>query len=413
MGSRGPRALVARAAVAGSMVALACAGVSGAASPAAAQTPPTVTVSALAAQVFANPTDAGNFTATPATTPLWSQTFPVLDFNPPSGSISCTPAIAVDDETRPFTDVVPQPGGGCSTIVVQGNGLQAGVPNTGGPDLTSFQMTFATSFTVSAPGNVTFNMFSDDGWVMGIGKGPGGAQPAYVSGSLVNPPAATPFKNYAVVGSFNDVTSPAENDVVVNFPAAGTYPVELDYTESSGGQLSFTLNANGSTIQPAAAVTASKTADQSATTAGARDGYTVTLTNGNSSAATVSTVTDTLPAGFSYVAGSTTGGITTDPAVSGSQLTWTGPFPITASGALTFHFNVTVATAPGHYTNTVTANAGSASVIAATNVAPIDVATVAPIPAFPIEGLPVAVGTVGVFTLAFWIVRRRRSRSAR
>ena len=405
----GARALAARAAVAAGMVAMACSGMSGAASPAAAQTAPSVTVGALSAQVFANPTDSGSFTATPAQTPLWTQTFPVLDFNPPAGSISCTPATAVDDGTRPFTDVVPQAGGACSTIVVQGNGLQAGVANTGGPDLTSFQMMFSTSFTVSAAGNVTFNFFSDDGWVLGIGKGPGGAQPTYVSGSLENPPAATPFKNYPVVGSFNNTTSPAQNDVVVNFPAAGTYPVELDYTECCGGQLSFTLNANGSTIQPGATVTASKTADRSATIPSATDGYSVTLANGSSSSFTVSTVTDTLPTGFTFVPGSTTGGITTAPAVSGNQLLWTGSFTVPPGGALMFHFNVTVATAPGHYTNTVTADAGSASVVPATNVAPIDVATVVATPAFPVEGLPLVGGTVGTFALAFWVRRRRRA----
>jgi hypothetical protein len=50
----------------------------------------------------------------------------------------------------------------------------------------------------------------------------------------------------------------------------------------------------------------------------------VTLSNTGTAAASVTSMVETLPAGFGYVAGSTTGGITTDPAVAAGQLTWTG-----------------------------------------------------------------------------------------
>ena len=47
--------------------------------------------------------------------------------------------------------------------------------------------------------------------------------------------------------------------------------------------------------------------DQACTIPGGTDGYTITIHNPNAGAATVNSITDTLPAGFSYVAGSTTG----------------------------------------------------------------------------------------------------------
>lgn len=121
-------------------------------------------------------------------------------------------------------------------------------------------------------------------------------------------------------------------------------------------------------------IVASKTADAPTTTPGAQDGYVVTFHNGGTSAATLDSITDTLPTGFSYVVGSTSGGVAVDPAASGSTLTWTGPFAVTAGGDLQFHFNVVVASAPGHYTNTVTAASALATVSPATDTAPVDIA---------------------------------------
>ena len=157
------------------------------------------------------------------------------------------------------------------------------------------------------------------------------------------------------------------------------------------------------------AVTATKTADAAATVPGAQDGYTVTLANSGTAAAAVTAITDTLPTGFSYIAGSTTGGITADPTSSGSQLTWSGTFSVPAGGTLVFHFKVTVSSTAGHYTNSVAATNGASPVASATGTAPIDVGTVAPIPTFPLEGLPIAIGLgSGLLYLVyrFWAHRR-------
>jgi uncharacterized repeat protein (TIGR01451 family) len=160
------------------------------------------------------------------------------------------------------------------------------------------------------------------------------------------------------------------------------------------------------TIPSGTTIVASKTADAGAALPGGADGYTVKLQNGLAAAATLTSVTDTLPAGFSYVAGSTSGGISANPTISGSQLTWTGPFAVVAGGALQFHFNVTVSSTPGTYTNTVTASAASATVTPATNVAPISVGTAVVAPLVPLPGVPIALALLALAGV-LWARRRR------
>ncbi|HEY2665872.1 MAG TPA: hypothetical protein VGK51_03455, partial [Actinomycetota bacterium] len=199
-------------------------------------------------QFFHDPVGSGVFNATPASTPAFSQTFPVINFNPPSTSF-CSNAVGVNTLTRPFTDVVPQSNGTCTTIVAAGNGVQAGVGS-----LFGFQAVFSTNLILSGPSDVTFSFFSDDGWIAGIGPGPGGLQPTRVSGVMNNPPASgkSPFHGYPVLGAFNVPSSPAGQQMVVHFPAAGSYPAEFDYVECCNGALAFTLQANGAPIPPSA-----------------------------------------------------------------------------------------------------------------------------------------------------------------
>jgi hypothetical protein len=212
------------------------------ATPARADGVPAVSVGAVTGAFFSK-SSSGAFTATPSDSPVFSQTFPQINFNPPSGTVPCTNETGIDVFSRPFTDVIQQPDGSCDLIVAEGAGQQAGVG-----DLADFQTVFSSTITVAQPGVVTFGFFSDDGWIMGIGRGPGGVQPTYASGPLVNPPPNSPFYGYQVAGSYNVASAPTENLLGVDFPVAGSYPVEIDYTECCGGQLSFTLQANGAPI---------------------------------------------------------------------------------------------------------------------------------------------------------------------
>lgn len=94
-----------------------------------------------------------------------------------------------------------------------------------------------------------------------------------------------------------------------------------------------------------------KTADAGTATVGSVDGYTISVSNPNPDPVSLTSVTDTLPAGFSYVAGSTTGATTADPAVSSQTLTWAGPISVAANGSTSLHFNVHVSSTPGDYDN--------------------------------------------------------------
>jgi uncharacterized repeat protein (TIGR01451 family) len=100
-----------------------------------------------------------------------------------------------------------------------------------------------------------------------------------------------------------------------------------------------------------------KTADQATAQPGAADGYTITVANPNTSSVTLDSITDTLPVGFTYTPGSTTGATSADPSVSGQTLTWTGLFAVPAGGSISLHFGVTVSSTSGDYLNEATAAA--------------------------------------------------------
>jgi len=175
------------------------------------------------------------FGAKPGDTPAFQQTFPTIDFNPPDGVINHNIS-GVGPTTRPFTDVTTDGVGNfAGTMVAQGNGLQAGVGT-----LSSFDAVFTSSFVVAKPGDVTFNVLANDGFLLGIG---GGA--TRVSGAYENAPASnqSPFQGYPLVGAWNQPsgTSVGTYSVTVHFPAAGVYPYELDYFDCCGQPLSLTL----------------------------------------------------------------------------------------------------------------------------------------------------------------------------
>lgn len=117
-----------------------------------------------------------------------------------------------------------------------------------------------------------------------------------------------------------------------------------------------------------------KTADSPAAATGEQDGYTITVSNPNPSPLVLDSVTDLLPAGFTYRAGTTTGATTANPAISGQTLDWTGPFTVPSSGSTSLHFGVNVADSSGQYFNRATADAaGSATVVSTGDTAPITV----------------------------------------
>ena len=183
----------------------------------------------------------GGFNTLPTATPVFTQSFPTIDFNPPAGTIpGNTSGIGVN--TRPFIDVTTDLNGNFTgTIIAQGNGAQAGLGS-----LFTFQAVFTSTFTVASAGDVVLSFFSDDGFILGVG---GGA--TRVSGPLVNVPPSgnTAFENLPVMGSFNRATAPVANTIVLHFPAPGSYPYELDYTECCAGQEVLTMTVGQSNFK--------------------------------------------------------------------------------------------------------------------------------------------------------------------
>ena len=115
-----------------------------------------------------------------------------------------------------------------------------------------------------------------------------------------------------------------------------------------------------------------KTAEHDTVPAGATDSYTITIHNPTGTPLTVTSITDHLPSGFGYVAGSTTGLTTNDPSVNGQDLTWTGSFAVPALGTATLTLGVVVPGVPGTYTNGVDA-VGSLPITGVQTTAPITV----------------------------------------
>ena len=172
--------------------------------------------------------------------------------------------------------------------------------------------------------------------------------------------------------------------------------ISWNITVPAGGSVTYS---NITVFSPtgAQALFVTKTADIANVEGGASDGYTVTVNNPGADA-TLSSIVDTLPAGFTYTAGSTTGVTTADPTAAGQVLTWTGPFAIASGGSVSLHFGVTVSSVSGTYTNQVTADAGAAGIADSGPTAPVTVGGVAP-PAGPIATPTLGEGMLALLVL--------------
>ena len=130
----------------------------------------------------------------------------------------------------------------------------------------------------------------------------------------------------------------------------------------------------------------SKTADAPTTAGGGINGYTITVSNPNDVAVGLDTITDTLPAAFMYVPGSTSGAVSSNPSIAGQTLTWDALegslAQVPANGSISLHFGVTVAGAPGVYLNEAGATASGFVIDLTGPTAPVTVTAALP-PAQP------------------------------
>lgn len=124
-------------------------------------------------------------------------------------------------------------------------------------------------------------------------------------------------------------------------------------------------------------LTVTKTVDQAQAPAGSEVTYTITLSNAGATEQVITAVTDSLPEGFAYVPGSTTGVTTADPTGT-SDLSWAGDYQVPAAegrepGTATLSFRATVSDIPGTYTNSASAEGNGVTVVSAEDTAPVTV----------------------------------------
>ena len=89
---------------------------------------PNVSTSTILGRFFPNPNNTGTFDVLPTATPVFSQYFPTILFNPPTGTVNNLACSIVNTNARPFTDVTTDATANFKgSVIAQGNGVQAGV----------------------------------------------------------------------------------------------------------------------------------------------------------------------------------------------------------------------------------------------------------------------------------------------
>jgi uncharacterized repeat protein (TIGR01451 family) len=164
--------------------------------------------------------------------------------------------------------------------------------------------------------------------------------PVPVGGQPVNAPFTVTSAG-ATLGVTDQMVNCCATHNSFSLPSSGS-PVQVAETDGQG--LAESLFLQGGSVCSSgfcSALTTAKTADSATVAAGGQDGYTITISNSNQTAVTLTSFTDSLAAGFTYVAGSSTGATTADPTISGQTLTWSGSFSVPAGGTVSLHFNVT------------------------------------------------------------------------
>jgi len=144
---------------------------------------------------------------------------------------------------------------------------------------------------------------------------------------------------------FNGSLRLTYNQDIVSAIFGGNPLVYWGFTASTGGAYnvqSVLVNTN---------ITASKTATPENVDSGGTVNYTITLNNTGQLTAMVTQVQDTLPEGFSYAPGTTSGLTTGNPDINGQILTWHGSWTIPAGENRELVFNANAGSVSGTWFN--------------------------------------------------------------
>ena len=126
-------------------------------------------------------------------------------------------------------------------------------------------------------------------------------------------------------------------------------------------------------------ITVNKVVTPSSTAAGGIIGYTVTISNSGQGEGFLTQIKDTLPSGFSYVPGSSSGLTADDPIINGQILTWNGTWVVPRktggiNGTLVLSFNVRAGSVKGIFYNNVIISGSNFTLKTTGDTAPVTVA---------------------------------------
>ena len=268
--------------------------------------------------------------------------------------------------------------------------------------------------SVAAGGTATYTITASN-------AGPSAANPATVADTFPAACASVSYTSTAAGGATGNTASGSGNinDTALNLPAGSsvTYTATCTLSAAASGTLNNTATVSSATADPnpannsatdsdtitAAPVMAdlslTKTVQGSgAVQVGGNVTYTLTVTNNGPGNATGVTVTDTLPAGLTYVSNDC-GATFASP-----TLTWSVG-ALAASASATCHLTATV-TQEGVIINTATATANEADPTPANNASSVTIAGIVAVPTLDELGLTILM--VLLAASAAVILRRRR-----
>jgi uncharacterized repeat protein (TIGR01451 family) len=127
----------------------------------------------------------------------------------------------------------------------------------------------------------------------------------------------------------------------------GIYTFEIEDPKNPGNYNSY----DNFEVQ-APVISISKTNDGTPIDPGDTVQYTIKIKNTGTLGGSMTSVVDDLPSGFTYLTGSTSGLTTSDPSISGSQLTWSGSWSLAGPDSINLVFSAIASLSPGIYTNT-------------------------------------------------------------
>ncbi len=138
----------------------------------------------------------------------------------------------------------------------------------------------------------------------------------------------------------------------------GIYTIQVEDARSPGNYYSYDSYEVQSPVMSVSKITTTPDVASGATV-----NYSIRIRNNGNITGVLTSITDNLPSGFSYLNGTVSGLTTADPTVNGDQLTWSGSWTILPSDSVILNFSATAALIRGSYLNNVTISGDNFPVI--------------------------------------------------